>query len=60
MWEEKFLARAKRKGYKNVLLGKEVAPKDSVVIDNSTSAGKEAMRKRDANKLAFEELILSI
>ena len=32
MWEEKFLARAKRKGYKNVLLRKEAAPKDSVVI----------------------------
>ena len=60
MWEEKFLARAKRKGYKNILLAKEVAPKDSVAIDTSTSAGKEQMRKRDANELAFEELILSI
>ena len=60
IWEEKFLARAKRKGYKNILLAKEVAPKDSVAIDTSTSAGKEQMRKRDANELAFEELILSI
>ena len=60
IWEEKFLARAKRKGYKNILLAKEVAPKDSVMIDTSTSAGKEQMRQRDANELAFEELILSI
>lgn len=27
VWSEKFLARARRKGYKNILLGKEVVLK---------------------------------
>ena len=60
VWEEKFLARAKRKGYKKVLLGKETAPKDSETIDERTDAGKEKKRLKDANELGFEELILSI
>ena len=60
VWEEKFLARAKRKGYKDILLGKKEAPKDSDTYDTSNDAGKELQRRRDANELGFEELILSI
>jgi len=39
-WEEKFLARAKRKGYKGVLLGTVAVPKDSDTIDENTAAGQ--------------------
>ena len=57
VWEEKFLARAKRKGFKDMLLGKgNKAPKDSV--DTDTSPELQALK--EANDLAFEELILSI
>ena len=60
VWEEKFLARAKRKGYKKILLGDEIAPVESEVIDPSSDEGKEKMRKKEFNELGFEELILSI
>ena len=60
VWEEKFLARARRKGYKKILKGKEKAPKDSIVIDNSNAAGKELERMQEANENAYEDLILSI
>jgi len=59
-WEEKFLARAKRKGYKGVLLGTVAIPKDADTIDESTTAGKESKKAKDMNELAYEELILSI
>ena len=60
VWEEKFLARAKRKGYKNILLKKETAPKDNETIDLTTDAGKAKKKLQDANELGYEELILSI
>jgi len=42
IWEKKFLARAERRGYKDLLLlGKTTIPADSVVIDTTNSAGKE-------------------
>ena len=40
MWSEKFLARARRKGYKDVLTGKVKTPSDSESIDETTEAGK--------------------
>jgi len=60
IWEEKFLARARRRGYKDIILGKTAVPADSVVIDTTTPAGKEQARVRKLNDVAFEELILSI
>jgi len=57
-WEEKFLAGAKRKGYKGVLLG--AVPKDSDTIDENTAASKESKKAKEMNELAYEELILSI
>ena len=54
------MARAKRKGYKDILLGKTDAPRDGDNFDVSTDAGKELQRRRDANELGYEELILSI
>ena len=60
VWEEKFLARAKGKGYRDVLKGKTTVPDDSHVIDESTDAGKLELKARQANENAYEDLILSI
>ena len=57
IWEEKFLARARRKGYKKILKGTETAPKDSETIDETTT---ELIRLQEANENAYEDLILSI
>jgi len=60
IWEEKFLACDRRKGYKDILLGKVEVPIDSTLIDASTPAGKEQAKMRKLNDVAFEELILSV
>ena len=60
IWEEKFLARARRRGYKDIILGKTAIPADSATIDTTTPAGKEQARIKKLNEVAFEELILSI
>ena len=60
IWSEKFLARAKRKEYKNILLGRVNVPDDSKTIDTSTDAGKAEAKLRDLNELAYEDLILFI
>ena len=59
-WEEKFLVRASKKGFKDVLTGIIQAPDDSETLDLSTAAGKEKNEVKKQNVLAFEELILSI
>ena len=33
VWSEKFLARARRKGYKKILLGKEKVPDDAIDLE---------------------------
>ena len=60
VWEAKFLARAKKKGYKNLLVGSDVAPPDGEIIDETNEEGKEKKRLREANEAAYEDLILSI
>ena len=40
VWEEKFLARARRSGYKEVLKGTMYIPIASDVIDEATDEGK--------------------
>jgi len=59
-WEEKFLARASKKGFKDVLTGIIQVPKDSKVLDLTTDEGKKKDEAKKHNILAFEELILSI
>ena len=60
-WEEKFIARASRRGYKEVLTCKPTEiPKDSEVLDPTKAADKEKIKKKKLNSLAFEELFLSI
>ena len=57
VWEEKFLARAKRKGFKDLLLGKITIPKSTEILDEN--ADKDKIRTRDLNDLGYSELILS-
>ena len=55
-WSEKFLARAKRKGYKQLLLGKVKVPTESEI-----TCGESVVKKREEfNEEAFEDIILSI
>jgi len=56
IWSTKFLARARRKGYKEILLGIEKAPKDNATTPLST----EEQKLKDLNTLAYEDIILSI
>ena len=55
IWSEKFLIRAKRKGYKDLLLGKVEIPSDQ---ETSTDARRadELDELRELNELAFEEI----
>jgi hypothetical protein len=41
VWEEKFMARAKRKGFKDLLLGKATIPKTSDVLDEKSDDDKK-------------------
>ena len=65
-WEEKFLARAKRKGFKDVLLGREEVPADIKEdgtpneIAGETAEGKSLLKARERNELAYGELVLAM
>ena len=59
-WSEKFLAKAKHSGIKDVLLGKLQIPKSSEELDEKTEEGRKLLRNADLNELAFTELIISI
>ena len=55
VWKEKFMARARRKGYKDVLLGKVDVPAED---KNITEISELAARR--ANNTAYEDLLLLI
>jgi hypothetical protein len=59
-WSEKFLAKAKRSGIQDVLLGKLQIPKISEEFEEKSEEGRRMMKNADLNELAFAELILSI
>ena len=59
-WSEKFLAKARRSGIKDILLGKLTIPKTSDEINEKTDEGKTMMKILDLNEIAYTELILSI
>jgi hypothetical protein len=59
-WSEKFLAKAKRSGIKDVLLGKVEIPTSLDVIDEKTEEGKRLLGIINLNEIAFTELILLI
>jgi hypothetical protein len=59
--EEKCSARSRRKGYKKILLGKATVSTDTEFEALSEATPKKKANKmRDLNKLAHEDLILSI
>ena len=60
MWEEKFLACATRKWYKDVLLGKKEIPTSTDEIITTTAEGKKKTEIKNLNELAYQDLILSI
>ena len=62
VWSEKFLARARRKGYKKNLLGKEEVPDDETDLSTFDDAEERKAKKklRELNEDAYEDLILSI
>jgi hypothetical protein len=60
IWSEKFLAKAKRSGIKDVLLGTLQIPKTSEKLEEKSEKGRRMMKNADLNKLALKELILSI
>ena len=49
-WEEKFLAKAKRKGYKDILLGKQEIPLDSKDLDPSKDDDKVKIEIREKSE----------
>jgi len=59
-WEVKFLARVRRKGFREILLGTITIPKDSEKFDLNKANEKEKSEICNKNELAFEELVLLI
>jgi gag-polypeptide of LTR copia-type len=59
-WSEQFLAKAKRYGFKDLLLGKLSIPKLDDVFDEILEEGKKMMKVIELNEIAYTELILSI
>jgi hypothetical protein len=60
IWREKFLAKAKRYGFKDLLLGKLSIPKVDDVFDAISEEGKKMIKVIELNEIAYIELILSI
>src|SRR5210317_1786173 len=58
-WSLNFLANASVQGYKDILLGKTVAPTDSEDLDPMTDEGKAKLKLREKNKEAYNALVLS-
>ena len=65
-WEERFLARAKRKGFKEVLLGREEIPAEfnedgtANEIAGATAEEQKLLKTREKNELAYGELVLAM
>ena len=63
IWSRKFLARSNRKGYKNLLLGKDIVPTEQeyiLTIGEENSGKKKTVKMWMLNEHAFEEILLSI
>ncbi len=59
-WKEKFLARAKKKGYKDILTKKVVPVPETTTIADNDAQRDEKLKARNANENAYADLILSI
>jgi hypothetical protein len=60
IWIKRFLAKAKRCGFKDLLLGKLSIPKLGEEIDETSDFGKKKSIIIELNEIAYTELILSI
>jgi hypothetical protein len=60
IWSERFLAKAKRCGFKDLLLQKLSIPKVYEEIDETSEIGKKKSIIIEVNEIAYTELILSI
>jgi hypothetical protein len=60
IWSEKFLAKAKKCGFKDLLLGKLSIPKEDESFDELSDIGKKMSHIIELNKVVYTELILSI
>jgi hypothetical protein len=60
MWSEKFLAKAKRYGFTDFLLGKLSIPRSNAEFDVMSDVGKEKARIIKLNEIAYFKLILLI
>ena len=60
MWQAKYQARARTKGWIKVLLGKETPPKFDKVIDISTALGKTEEKLCEVNEQGYSDLLLSM
>ena len=60
VWETQFLARADRKQFYDVMTGIIEIPKDSEVIEETTSEGRKKLHARRMNALGYEDLVTSI
>ena len=59
MWSRKFLARAKIKGYKAVLMGVENSPRANAMLDLVEESQATQIELRNMNELAYSELLLA-
>lgn len=57
-WSVKFLAKARLKGFLQVLLGKVKPPKHDAVLDETKPAEKKQADALKANAIGFNELVL--
>jgi hypothetical protein len=57
-WEEKYLAKSRRYGYKDLLLGKLTIPKSSVILDPVED--EDEYKIQVLNEDAYSDLIMSI
>jgi hypothetical protein len=60
IWREKFMANAKRRGYKEVMTGKLKVPRSDKVLDENDDAEAKELKARDMNDLGYVDLILSM
>ena len=60
VWAEKFLARGRKKGYKDILLGKTNVPSAIDADDDEVTLSEEDKKTRELNEEACIDLILSI
>jgi hypothetical protein len=60
IWSERFLAKSRHFGFKDLLLGKLSIPMVDEKFDEGTESGKKNPIAIEMNEIAYTELILSI